>query len=116
MMGSLRLDARFIDVETGKILKADGVDGQTSNFFKIQKQLAWKIIKTLDIKISASEKKSIELNEKSDALSFEDANLYSKALDLFDSGNMSKAKEILQKITKKYPSFIPAKNLISKIK
>jgi TolB-like protein len=116
MMGSLRLDARFIDVETGKILKSDGVDGQTSNFFKIQKQLAWKIIKTLDVKISAAEKKSMELNEKSDALSFEDANLYSKALDLFDSGNMPKAKEILQKITKKYPSFIPAKNLTSKIK
>jgi len=116
MMGSLRLDARFIDVETGKILKADGVDGQTSNFFKIQKQLAWKIINTLDIKISDAEKKAIEGNEKTKALSFEDAKLYSQALDYYDKGDMKKAKEILIKITKSYPEFEPAKILISKIK
>ena len=116
MMGSLRLDARFIDVETGKILKADGVDGQTSNFFKIQKQLAWKIINTLDIKLSDAEKKVIEVNEKTKALSFEDANLYSQALDYFDKGDKKKAKEILIKITSSYPEFEPAKNLISKIK
>ena len=116
MMGSLRLDARFIDVETGKILKADGVDGQTSNFFKIQKQLAWKIINTLDIKLSDGEKKAIELNEKSKALSFEDANLYSQALDYFDKGEKKEAKEILIKISTTYPTFEPAKNLILKIK
>lgn len=116
MMGSLRLDARFIDVETGKILKADGVDGQTSNFFKIQKQLAWKIINTLDIKLSDAEKKAIEGNEKTKALSFDDAKLYSLALDSFDKGDMKKAKEILIKITKSYPEFEPAKILISKIK
>ena len=116
MMGSLRIDARFIDVETGKILKADGVDGQTSNFFKIQKQLAWKIINTLDIKLSDSEKKAVEVNEKTKALSFEDANLYSEALDLFDKGNKIKAKEIALKITAAYPEFEPAKILISKIK
>jgi TolB-like protein len=116
MMGSLRLDARFIDVETGKILKADGVDGQTSNFFKIQKQLAWKIINTLDIKLSDAEKKAIEGNEKTKALSFDDAKLYSLALDSFDKGDMKKAKEILIKIAKSYPEFEPAKILISKIK
>jgi TolB-like protein len=116
MMGSLRLDARFIDVETGKILKSDGVDGQTSNFFKIQKQLSWKIINTLDIKISEAEKKSLGLSEKSKAISFEDANLYSKALDYYDKGDNLKSKELLKKIISTYPSFYPAKNLISKIK
>lgn len=116
MMGSLRLDARFIDVETGKILKSDGVDGQTSNFFKIQKQLAWKIINTLDVKISPDEKKSMQANENSKALSFEDANLYAKALDFYDKGDNAKAKDLLTKIVSKYPAFVPAKNLISKIK
>jgi TolB-like protein len=116
MMGSLRLDARFIDVETGKILKSDGVDGQTSNFFKIQKQLSWKIINTLDIKISEAEKKSLGLSEKSKAISFDDANLYSKALDYYDKGDNIKSKELLNKIVSRYPSFNPAKNLISKIK
>ena len=116
MFGSLRLDARFIDVETGKILKSDGVEGKISNFFKLQKQLSWKIIKTLDVKITDAEKKSLELNEKSKALSFDDTKKYSTALDLYDSGNKEKAKTILQEINKKYPDFIPAKNLIAKIK
>lgn len=116
MFGSLRLDARFIDVETGKILKSDGVEGEISNFFKLQKQLSWKIIKTLDVKITDAEKKSLEMNEKTKALSFEDAKKYSAALDLYDSGNKAKAKTVLQEINKKYPDFIPAKNLIAKIK
>ena len=115
MMGSLRLDARFIDVETGKILKSDGVDGDISTFFKIQKQLSWKIIKTLDIKISAAEKQAIEKNEKSKALSFEDANLYSKALDLYDKGEKAKSKEITLKLSKTYPDYTPIINLLQKL-
>lgn len=115
MMGSLRLDARFIDVETGKILKSDGVDGDISTFFKIQKQLSWKIIKTLDIKISAAEKQAIEKNEKSKALSFEDANLYSKALDLYDKGEKAKSKEITLKLSKTYPDYTPIINLLKKL-
>lgn len=115
MMGSLRLDARFIDVETGKILKSDGVDGDISTFFKIQKQLSWKIIKTLDIKISAAEKQAIEKNEKSKALSFEDANLYSKALDLYDKGEKAKSKDITLKLSKTYPDYTPIINLLQKL-
>ena len=76
MMGSLRVDARFIDVQTGKILKSDGVDGETSNFFKLQKQLTWKIIKNLDTKVSDEEKSFISKQEKQNKLTFEDSKLY----------------------------------------
>ena len=116
MMGSLRIDARFIDVETGKILKSDGVDGATSSFFKIQKQLTWKIIRNMDTKISENEKKQLELTEKSKAISIDDLNEYSKALDLFDKGNRNEAKKIAQKIVTKYPDFMPVKNLLNKLK
>ena len=60
MFGSFRIDARFIDVETGEILKADGVDGSTGNFFKLEKQLAWKIIKNLDVKLSDKESEGLK--------------------------------------------------------
>jgi TolB-like protein len=116
MMGSLRIDARFIDVETGKILKSDGVDGATSSFFKIQKQLTWKIIRNMDTKISENEKKQLELTEKSKAISIDDLNEYSKALDLSDKGNRNEAKKIAQKIVTKYPDFMPVKNLLNKLK
>ena len=86
MMGSLRIDARFIDVETGKILKSDGVDGDASSFFKIQKQLSWKIIKNLDTKITDKEKADLTKLENSKNISLEDTKIYSEALDLYDNG------------------------------
>jgi TolB-like protein len=116
MMGSMRIDARFIDVETGKILKSDGVDGATSSFFKIQKQLAWKIINNMDVKISDEEKKELESKEKSKALSIEDLTEYSKALELYDKGKKDDAKKIAEKIANKYPDFEPMKNLLKKLK
>jgi TolB-like protein len=116
MMGSLRVDARFIDVQTGKILKSDGVDGETSNFFKLQKQLTWKIIKNLDTKVSDEEKNFITKQEKQNKLTFEDSKLYSAALDYYDKKNNSKAIELLDKIIKKYPEFQAAKIARSKIK
>ena len=56
------------------------------------------------------------MNEKSKALSFEDAKKYSSALDLYDAGNKAKAKPMLEEICKKYPDFTAAKNVLSKIK
>jgi len=116
MMGSLRVDARFIDVQTGKILKSDGVDGETSNFFKLQKQLTWKIVKNLDTKVSDEEKNFITKQGKQNKLTFEDSKLYSAALDYYDKKNNSKAIELLDKINKKYPEFQAAKIARSKIK
>jgi len=115
MMGSLRIDARFIDVETGKILKSDGVDGQTSSFFRIQKQLTWKIIKNMDTKITDEEKKGLTISENSKALSLDDLNEYSKALDLYDQGKKADAKKITEKLKIKYPDFEPLKILLKKL-
>jgi TolB-like protein len=115
MMGSLRIDARFIDVETGKILKSDGVDGQTSSFFKIQKQLSWKVIKNMDAKISDDEKRVLTASENTKALTIEDLNEYSKALDYYDQGENSEAKKIADKLKNKYPDFEPLKNFLKKL-
>jgi TolB-like protein len=115
MMRSLRIDARFIDVETGKILKSDGVDGQTSAFFKIQKQLSWKIIKNMDTKISDDEKRELTASENTKALTIEDLNEYSKALDYYDQGKKSEAKKIADKLKNKYPDFEPLKNFLKKL-
>lgn len=115
LMGSLRIDARFIDVETGKILKSDGVDGQITSFFKIQKQLSWKILKNLDTKITDEEKRTLTAKENSKALSLIDLKQYSNALDLYDQGKNSEAKKIAQNLAVKYPDFEPLQHLIMKL-
>lgn len=40
MMGTLRLDARLVRVETGEIVHAHGVDGKASEFMDLERQLA----------------------------------------------------------------------------
>jgi len=112
MFGSLRIDARFIDVETGSISKAEGVEGETSNFFKLQKSLAWKLIRNLDVKLLDKEAEAIN-NAK--AISFEDFEKYSEALNLYDKGDMEKSKVIAEQLLKKYPDFQTVKTLINKI-
>jgi TolB-like protein len=112
MYGSLRIDARFIDVETGSISKAEGVDGETSTFFKLEKSLAWKLIRNLDVKLLDKETEAIN---NSKAISYEDFEEYSEALNLYDNGNLAKSKEIATKLREKYPEFNPVKILLIQI-
>ena len=113
MFGSFRIDARFIDVETGEILKSEGVDGKTSNFFKLQKQLTWKVIENLDIKLSEEEKSKIESQNE---FSYEDSLLFSNALELIDTGDKDKSIIILKELEKKYPNSNMIKNQLESIK
>jgi TolB-like protein len=115
MLGSLRIDARFIDVETGKILKSDGVEGQTSSFFKIQKQLSWKIIDNMDTKITEKEKLGLKVQQDSRALSLDDLKEFSRALDLYDNGKKLEARSLALNLQKKYPQFVPLNNLVKKL-
>ena len=69
----------------------------------------------MDVKISDEEKKEIESKEKSKAISFEDLNQYSNALELYDKGKKADAKKIAEKIANKYPDFEPVKNLLKKL-
>jgi len=74
--------------------------------------LAWKLIRNLDVKLLDKETEAIN-NEK--AISYEDFEKYSDALNLYDKGDMAKSKEIAQQLLKKYPDLQMAKTLINKI-
>ena len=115
MFGSFRIDARFIDVETGEILKSEGVDGESNNFFKLEKQLAWKIIKNLDVKISDNENQNLKNAESDQSISYELSLLYSDALDDIDNNNNENAIEKLKKIVAENPNFKPAQKELNNI-
>jgi len=112
MFGSFRIDARFIDVETGEILKSEGVDGQTSNFFKLQKQLTWKVIENLDVNLTDDEKNTIESQNE---LSYEDSLIYSSALEMIDNNDHENAIIVLRDLEKKYQNSRLIKNQIVKL-
>lgn len=105
MFDSFRIDARFIDVATGEILKAEGVDGESNEFFRLEKQLMWKIINNLDISLTDVEKKTINEIESKQHISYDDALAFSRALDQKDAGNVEEAIEILERVIEDNPEF-----------
>lgn len=113
LMGSMRMDARIIDVETGKIIKSEGIDGQTNTFFDLEKKLVVKIASGLNVELNADNKEATET--KTSSLSYETSLLYSDALDKMDKGENGKAIELLKKVLQKNPDFMPAKKALDKL-
>jgi TolB-like protein len=113
LMGSMRMDARIIGVETGKIIKSEGIDGQTNTFFDLEKKLVVKIASGLNVELNADNKEAPET--KTSSLSYETSLLYSDALDKMDKGENGKAIELLKKVLQKNPDFAPAKKALDKL-
>ena len=80
-----------------------------------KKQLAWKIIKNLDVKLSEKEKDALEEAETEQEVSYETALAYSTALDLIDAGETDKARKKLKAIIVDNPNFKPAKEELRKL-
>jgi len=121
LMGSLRIDARIIDVETGKIIKSDGVDGATPTFFDLEKKLVVKIANGLNVdmdvsNVETSSKEASGTKAKAKAsLSYASSLLYSDGLDLMDKGETTKAIESFKKVLEKNPDFLPAQQALNKL-
>ncbi len=109
LMGSMRMDARIIDVETGKIIKSEGIDGATNTFFDLEKKLVVKIASGLNVELADDK------NTKVNSLTYETSLMYSDALDKMDKGEKDKAIDLLKKVLQKNPDFTPAQNALNKL-
>ncbi len=112
LMGSMRMDARMIDVETGKIIKSEGVDGPTNTFFDLEKKLAIKIASGLNVDLASDSTYTSVIKKP---VNYETSLLFSDGLDLLDKGEKAKALEVFKKVLQKNPDFKPAQEAINKI-
>lgn len=119
LMGSLRIDARIINVETGKILKSEGVDGGTATFFDMEKKLVSKIAGGLNVDMEVVNDAEISGassdTKTNDELSYETSLLYSDGLEQMDKGETVKAIEIFKKVLEKNPDFALAQKALDKL-
>jgi len=115
MFGSFRIDSRFINVETGEILKSEGVDGQTANFFKLEKQLVWKIIKNLDVKLQPEEKQRLKFIDNKQVIQLQEAIQFADALDAIDNGDFNTAKAKLENVLNGNSQFVAAQEELLKL-
>jgi TolB-like protein len=110
ILGSMRIDARIIDVETGKIMKSEGVDGATNTFFDLEKKLVEKIAGGLNVDLGEENKTA---SAKEASLSYETSLLYSDGLEQMDKGENTKAIETFKKVLEKNPAFAPAQKALN---
>ncbi len=106
----MRIDARLIDVATGKIIKANKVLGKSSDFFMLESQLVDQLIANLNIKLKKKRtqiKQEIKLNAVVD---------YSRSINLSDNGFDEEARTILENTVEENPDFTYASDRFSKLK
>jgi len=91
---TMRIDARLVDVGTGEIAMAEEITGKKNTFFTLEKELANKLISTLKISISRTEKIALK---RTTTKSFDAMMAYSNGLDMTDTGNLDEAQVYLEK-------------------
>ena len=99
--GRMRIDIRFVEVETGLTLRAEEETGNVDELFDMIKKLTKKITKYFDVKLTREDKRRIKAHTGSDNL--DAALFYSKGIDLEDlgrrisaQGELAAAQEIFQ--------------------
>jgi TolB-like protein len=94
----VRIDLRVINVETSEIIMAESVMGDENNFFNLEKQLARKIVKALDLKLKQNTATASQGNLKA-------ALLLSQAINALDKGDSDVANRLFKKVIETAPDY-----------
>lgn len=113
LAGSLRVDARVVHVETGRLVKGVGVTGKGEDFLTLEKELAAGLEAILvgvgppspDKPAPPREPAVKQRPQSPGRLRTRTAARYGKALDLIDRGDKSGARAALQEVVAEEPSF-----------
>jgi len=89
----MRLDARLVEVSTGKVLETESVVGPISEFFLLEKELATSILDKLEVRTSTRETARMG---RVATESFEAFVAYSRGLEALDRGSLEDARKALE--------------------
>jgi len=110
--GKMRIDARIVEVETGRTIEAEEVTGKVKDLFKMVQKLSRKIAKALDVKLTKEDKKRLKTVQNK---SFDAALYYSKGLEFEDAGQLDQAKAMFEQALKINPKYTSAREELAKI-
>ncbi len=110
--GKIRLDARIVAVETGRILKAGEATGKENQLFDLVKALNKKLIKELALQLSASEIAKLD-NLRN--VKFSAVMLYSQAVAYEDRGDLANARKKYREALAEDANFAQAKQRLSNL-
>src|SRR5262249_13213946 len=107
LAGTLRVDARVVEVETGRVVKSVAASGKPDDFLAVEGKLANDLgaILAQELKLPAPGTARAARVKRPAKLPAKVAALYSRALAELDSGEKDKAKATLQAVIKAEPDF-----------
>jgi TolB-like protein len=105
--GALRVDARVVEVETGKVVQSAGAAGEADDFLALEQKLVVAVGGILGKQLAIPPAKTLPAPRvKPPArLARRTAVLYSRALNDIDAGNRSRAKDKLKQVVKEQADF-----------
>jgi TolB-like protein len=109
----LRLDARVIEVASGKVRASEKVEGPKEEFFALEKELVEVLVRTLDLKLALSEKSKLRSNATESYTAFSQ---YAAGLDAKDRGDAESARRLFQAALDSDPNYKAAKNATERLK
>jgi TolB-like protein len=113
--GTMRLDARAVNVETSAIEHVETVQGKQDDLMVLITNLAAKLNKGMKLPdLPAPVRQSNLDNAKK--VPFQATMLYARALAAKDGGHDAEAVELLQKSLAQFPDYAPAKRELTKLK
>jgi len=92
MGDSLRVSARFVDVETRKVIETAEATGKVDDIFKLQDNIAFSLMDSLKIVLAEKEKKEVKVNPTEDLTAYQwfskgqyeyNLKLYDKAIEMY---------------------------------
>jgi curli biogenesis system outer membrane secretion channel CsgG len=107
LMKQMRIDARLVEVETGKVLASVGQAGSADDFWTLESEIAKKLSTVLDTALppsaatpmpSGSSVPRPKVNSKSAAI-------YGRALTALDKGDKREARTLLEQTVAENPKF-----------
>jgi TolB-like protein len=109
LMGTLRIDARVVEVETGKILKSIGGSSKPDSFIELEQKLSSDLGTILSGSLSSPEaadpKRIASRAAPPKKLQVATAVKYSEALDALDKKDKATAKKKMEEVVKEQPDF-----------
>jgi TolB-like protein len=109
---AMRIDARVFEVETGKVLAAEKVEGKTSEFFALEKELVDILVSAIHLELGRDEKTALRSNPTQ---SYEAWSSYSQGLEAKDRGDTAAARARFEKALAADPRYAAARTALERL-
>jgi TolB-like protein len=111
LAGTLRVDARVVEVETGRVVRSVGVNGPATDFWALERDLASKLDDVVRTTLPAAfeHTRAPALRPRPAKMGSGTAATYGRALLAVDAGQKAEARALLTKVVDEAPTFVLAK-------